>query len=228
MSKHQLKREHLQCYKGILTSSYNNEIFRMKLKVEDNPVLEKSIENIEYGIELEFYCNLGISTLFFHDINSCIDRDNNCSKCEEIKDKYYKFESNLYHLQLGDTFTIQAALVNNKQSELPVKIPFRDYERIIVACTDSGLRLNDTPEGIKEKVKIQEQRLQQEREEKKRWKKEENKRKRQGKWSRLDQWLTKYPNVMKIGVAIILTTVLNQMSNIIKFGKYLYSLFVSN
>ena len=236
MSKHSLEQEHLQDYTGILTShNRNNGNFKMALKVEDNPVLEKSIEKIESSIELEFCYNMGLSTLFFHDINSCPNQNENCPECEDIEKKHYKFEANLERLQVGDTFRIQAALVNNKQSELPVEIPFKAYERIIVACTECWLRLDDTPEGIKKKVKIEEQRLQREREEEDRQKekedrrkKEEDKRKRQEKWYRLDQWLAKYPNIMKIGVAIIGATVLNQIPNIVKLWKYLYRLFVSN
>ena len=236
MSEHRLKQKHLQDYTGILTShNRNNGNFKMALKVEDNPVLEKSIEKIESSIELEFYYNMGLSTLFFHDIHSCPNRNGRCPECEDIKDKHYKFEANLERLKVGDTFRIQAALVHNKQSELPVKIHFKAYERIIVACTESWLRLDDTPEGIKKKVEIEEQRLQREREEEDRQKekedrrkKEEDKRKRQEKLYRLDQWLAKYPNIMKIGVAIIGATVLNQIPNIVKLWKYLYRLFVSN
>ena len=207
----------------------------MALKVEDNPVLEKSIEKFESSIELEFYYNMGLSTMFFHDINSCPNRNGRCPECEAIKDKYYKFEANFDRLQVGDTFRIEAALVNNKQSELQVKIHFRDYERIIVACVDYQLRLNDTPEGIKKKVEIQEQKLQREREEEDRRKKEEDRqkeekdrRKRHEKWDRLEQWLAKYSNIMKIGGAIIAATVVNQIPIIVKFVKYLYRLFVSN
>ena len=43
MSEHRLKQEHLQDYTGILNSyNRNNGKFKMALKVEDNPVLEKS------------------------------------------------------------------------------------------------------------------------------------------------------------------------------------------
>ena len=76
-------------------------------------------------------------------------------------------------------------------------------------------------------MEIEKQRLQREREEEDRQRKEEDKRKRQKKWNRLDQWLAKYPNNMKIGVAIIGTTVLNQLPNIVKIVKYLYSIFIS-
>ena len=229
MSEHRLKQEHLQDYTGILTC-HNKNIgkFKMALKVEDNPVLEKSSEEIESSIELEFYYNIGLSTLFFHDIHSCPSRNGNCPECEDIKDKHYKFEANLDRLKVGDTFRIEAALINGKESELPVKIPFKDYERIIVAGSEYWLRLDDTPEGIKKKVEIEEQRLQREREEEDRRKEEEDRRKRQKKWNRLEQWLAKYPNIIKIGGAIIGATVVNQIPNIVKFVKYLFRLFVSN
>ena len=229
MSKHSLEQEHLQDYTGILTShNRNNGNFKMALKVEDNPVLEKSIEKIESSIELEFCYNMGLSTLFFHDINSCPNRNEKCPECEDITEKHFKFEANLERLQVGDTFKIKAALVHNKQSELLVKIHFKAYERIIVACTEYWLRLDDTPEGIKKKVEIEEQRLQREREEEDRRKEEEDRRKRQKKWNRLEQWLAKYPNIIKIGGAIIGATVVNQIPNIVKFVKYLFRLFVSN
>ena len=126
MSEYQLKQEHLQDYTGILTShNKNGGNFKMALKAEDNPVLQKSSEIIESNIELEFYYNMGLSTLFFHDIHSCPNRNGKCVECEDIKDKHYKFEANLDCLQIGDTFRIKAALVNNKQSELPVKIHFK-------------------------------------------------------------------------------------------------------
>ena len=143
MSQHSLKQEHLQDYTGILTShNRNNGKFKMALKVEDNPVLKRSSEKIESSIKLEFYYNMGLSTLFFHDINSCPSQNGNCPECEAIKDKHNKFEANLHRLKVGDTFRIQAALVHNKQSELPVKIHFKAYERIIVACTEYWLRLD--------------------------------------------------------------------------------------
>lgn len=52
MSEHRLKREHLQDYTGILTChNKSSGNFSMTLKVEDNPILEKSIEIIESSIE---------------------------------------------------------------------------------------------------------------------------------------------------------------------------------
>ena len=88
----------------------------MELKVEDNPVLERSVEKIESSIELEFYYNYGISTLFFHDIHSCPSRysqDESCAECDKMREIHDKFEANIYFLQVGDTFKIRAALINN-------------------------------------------------------------------------------------------------------------------
>ena len=204
MSKHSLEQEHLQDYTGILTShNRNNGKFKMALKVEDNPVLKGSSEKIEPNIELEFYYNMGLSTLFFHDINSCPNQNGRCPECEDIKDKHNKFEANLERLQLGDTFRIEAALVHNKQSELPVKIHFKAYERIIVACTEYRLRLDDTPEGIKKKVEIEEQRLQREQDEKAN--KEQARKDARGRKRKesIQQYFGKRPYLNQIIVSVI-------------------------
>ncbi len=88
MSEYQLKQEHLQNYTGILTRhNKNGGNFKMALKAEDNPVLQKSSEIIESNIELEFYYNMSPSTLFFHDIHSCPNRNGKCVECEVIKNK---------------------------------------------------------------------------------------------------------------------------------------------
>lgn len=240
MNEQPYKVEHLQEYTGILTSpDARNGKFKMELKVEDNPVLERSIEKIESSIELEFYYNMGLSTLFFHDIHTCpsnYNQDKQCRECENIKDIHRKFEANLSQLQIGDTFKIKAGLINDKNSELPVKIQsFKDYEPLTAACTEYWLRLDDTPEGINKKYELEQQKLQREREaeerrieEEKRRKEEEERRKKAEKWDKLEQWLAKYPNILKIGLVIIGATVLNQIPNIVKFVKYIYRLFVSN
>ena len=44
MSEQRYKVEHLREYRGILTSGIGNSRFKMELKVEDNPVLERSVE----------------------------------------------------------------------------------------------------------------------------------------------------------------------------------------
>ena len=225
MSEHRLKQEHLQDYTGILNSyNRNNGKFKMALKVEDNPVLEKSSEKIESSIELEFYYNMGLSTLFFHDIHSCPNRNGRCPECEDIKDKHYKFEANLERLKVGDTFKIEAALVNNKQSELPVKIHFKAYERIIVACTESWLRLDDTPEGIQKKVEIEEQRLQREQDEKANEEQARKDARRRKRKESIQRFFGKRPNLNQIIVSviggviagIILTTLVNPIPSLLR------------
>ena len=59
------KVKDLQDYTGILTQHVDRDNFKMELKVEDNPVLKKSVEEINSSIELVFHYNLGTSTLFF-------------------------------------------------------------------------------------------------------------------------------------------------------------------
>lgn len=230
MSEYLLKQEHLQDYTGILTSHNKNGNFKMALKVEDNPVLKKSIENIESNIELEFYYNIGLSTLFFYDIHSCPNRNGNCPECEDIKKKHHKFEANLDRLQIGDTFRIQAALVNNKQSELPVKIHFKAYESIIVACTEYRLRLDDTPEGIKKKVEIEEQRLQREQDKKANEEQARKDARRRKRKESFQQFFGKHPNLNQIIVSaiggviagIILTTIVNPIPRLF---RYIYIIF---
>ena len=225
MSKHSLEQEHLQDYTGILTShNRNNGNFKMALKVEDNPVLKGSSEKIEPNIELEFYYNMGLSTLFFHDIHSCPNQNGRCPECEDIKDKHLKFEANLERLQVGDTFSIKAALVHNKQSELPVKIHFKAYERIIVACTESWLRLDDTPEGIQKKVEIEEQRLQREQDEKTNEEQARKDARRRKRKESIQRFFGKRQNLNQIIVSviggviagIILTTLVNPIPSLLR------------
>ena len=71
MNEQRYKAEHLRDYTGILTHNDTRGSLKMELKVEDNPVLERSVEKNESSIELEFRYNLGTSTLFFHDILKC-------------------------------------------------------------------------------------------------------------------------------------------------------------
>lgn len=238
------KVKDLQDYTGILTQHVDSDNFKMELKVEDNPVLKRSVEEIDPSIELTFHHNLGTSTQFFHNIFRCpctrqSERRNEsgrCDKCDKVIETYDIFISNLNKLQVGDTFSIKAALINNKQSELPVRIQsFRDYQRIEVACVDYWLRLTDTPEGINKKYELKEQRLQREREEEDKRREEEDKRreeedkrKKREKWERLEQWLTKYPNILKIGGAILGVTVLNQIDHIFKGLKFLFKLIFPN
>ena len=100
MSEQPYKAEHLQEYTGILTSGIGNSRFKMELKVEDNPVLERSVEKIESSIELEFYYDWNPSTSFFHAIFSCPKHSKNeqCDECDNVKDKYYQTENNLKRL----------------------------------------------------------------------------------------------------------------------------------
>ena len=145
-------------------------------------------------------------------------------------------ETNLKHLQIGDTFIIMAALFKDGRSTLPGEInDFKNYQPLIVACEENRIRLPDTPEGINKKYELEQQKLQREREEEEKRIEEEEKRKieadkakRREKWDRLEQWLAKYPNIMTIGVAAIGITFLNQIPNIIKGVKYLYTLWFSN
>ena len=215
MNEHPYKVEHLREYTGILTSECSGGTFKMELKLEDNPVLERSVEKIESSIELEFYYNYGLSTLFFHDIHSCPSRysqDESCTECDKMREIYDKFEANIYFLQIGDTFKIKAALINNDQSELPAEIHnFEKRQPLTVACTEQRLRLDDTPEGINKKYELEQQRLQREREEEERRKEEEERRKeeeerqkekeerekRNEKWDRIEQWLDKRKNIQK-------------------------------
>ena len=147
-----------------------------------------------------------------------------CPECEDIKDKHYKFEANLERLKVGDTFKIEAALVNNKQSELPVKIHFKAYERIIVACTESWLRLDDTPEGIQKKVEIEEQRLQREQDEKANEEQARKDARRRKRKESIQRFFGKRPNLNQIIVSviggviagIILTTLVNPIPSLLR------------
>ena len=218
MNEHPYKEKHLEEYTGILTSlEAQSGRFKMELKVEDNPVIkERWTQKNESTIELEFKYNGGPSTMFFHDWRTCPICTNGeiCDEREEMQKMYDAFQSNLYHLQFGDTFRIRAALINNDQSVLPAEIhSFENYQPLLAACTYHRLRLDDTPEGINHKYKLEQQRLQEEREvevkrkaDEEQRKEEADKAKRREKWDRLEQRLANYPNIMKIGVAIIGTS----------------------
>ena len=237
MNEQPYDEKHLEEYTGILTSDdARNERFKMELKAEDNPVMERWTQKDKSTIELEFKYNLGPSTMFFHNRHTCplYLQNKKCRECERIREIYDIFEANLYQLQFGDTFSIRAALINNKQSVLPAEIhDFKRYQPLWVACTADRIRLDDTPEGIKKKHEREEQRLQREREEEERRIEEEERRieeeerrKKAEKWEKLEQWLAKYSNILKIGGTIIGTTVLNQIPNIIKGVKYLLKLWL--
>ena len=216
MNEQRYKAEHLREYTGILTSAISNSRFKMELKVEDNPVLKRSVEKIESSIELEFYYDWDPSTSFFHAIFSCPKHSKNeqCDECDNVKGKYYQTEDNLKSLQVGDTFRIKAALFKDRRSTLPPEvIDFKNYQPLIVACEEYRLRLPDTPAGINKKYELEQQRLQEEREAEEKRKEDEEQRKeeadkakRREKWDRLEQRLAKYPYTITIGVAIIGTS----------------------
>ncbi len=240
MNEQPYKVEHLQKYKGLLTSlEPQNGRFRMELKVEDNPVIkERWAEKNESTIELEFRYNGGPSVMFFHNRFTCpnyLERVD-CDECERMQKMYDVFAENLYHLQFGDTFRIEAALINNDQSVLPAEIhSFENYQPLLAACTNRRLRLNDTPEGINKRYEREQQRLQEaleaevkRREDEEKRKEEADKAKRKEKWDRLEQWLAKYPNTLKIGVTILGATVLNQIDHIFKGLKFLFKLIFPN
>ena len=55
---------------------------------------------------------------------------------------------------------------------------------------------------------------------------EEERRKKAEKWEKLEQWLAKYPNIMKISIAIIGTTIANQ--TLLFIGKKIYDFIFPN
>ena len=159
MNERRCKPEHLRLYQGVLTSGVQNDRFKMELKVEENPVLQRSKE-IEPSIELEFIYNYSYSLQFFHNIHSC--QIENCSDCDNTQKRYSRFEIDLSSLRLGDTFKISAALINNDYSELPREIgDIKKYQPLLVACPEyynqNTLRLPDTIEGINKKREYMEQ-----------------------------------------------------------------------
>ena len=235
MNEHPYKVEHLREYTGILTSKFSNSRFKMELKVEDNPVLKRSVEKIESSIELEFYYDWNPSTSFFHAIFSCPKHSKNeqCDECDNVKDKYYQTENNLKPLQVGDTFRIMAALFKDRRSTLPPEvIDFKNYQPLMVACDKSPLRLPDTPEGINKKYELEQQRLQREQEEEEKSKEDEEQAQKDAKTRKrnesIQQFFGKRPNLNQIIVTVIGTTIANQIPNIVKFVKYISRLFVSN
>lgn len=148
MNEKRYDKKHLKPYQGVLTSEVQNGRFKMELKVEDNDVLKRS-EKIESSIELDFKYDYSFSPQFFHNIHSC--QTENCSKCEEVRSAYYRYELDIIKLQLGDTCEIKAALVNNNCSELPREIrDFKAYGTLLVASPEyyqGPPRLRDTKEG---------------------------------------------------------------------------------
>lgn len=219
MNEQRYKTEHLENYIGILTNNDTPGKFKMELKVGDNPVLRRWTEKSESTIELEFKYNYGLSTPFFHDIHSCPLRragDESCPDCQNMSETYDEFVSNLEQLQLGDTFRIQAALINGKQSELPMSIPnFKAYEPLTVACEKYWLRLPDTPEGIKKKQEFVDQELEKEQDAETRREKERKKEKWRNFWMVLDGRFSKYPNIRNIAISVIVGIIIGVSSRII-------------
>ena len=234
MNEQRYKKEHLRYYRGILTSEVRGNDFKMELKIEDNSVLKRS-KNIKSNIELEFKYDSHQSTRFLHDIHLC--ETENCQICEVLQKTYNKFEQDIGKLQLGDTFEIRAALINNYESVLPREIgDFTAYQPLIATFgefPENSHRLPDTPEGINKKYEIEQQRLQSEREEEEKREEEEEKRKieadkaqRREKWDRLEQMFAKYPYTIAIGIAIIGTSLTYEGLRFI--GKKIISLIFPN
>ena len=233
MNEQPYKTEHLQDYQGILTSDdARSERFKMELKAEDNPVLERSIEKIESSIELEFYYNMGHAMLFFHDIFSCPSyrEKKECHECEKMREIDRKFSSNIKNLQVGDTFKIRAVLINNARSVLPREINnFKSYEPLIVACDEYSLRLPDTPEGINKKYALEQQRLQREQEEEEKSKEDEKQGKKDAKWreriEKFQQFFGESPYITQIITStiggliggIILTTIVEPIPRLFRW-----------
>ena len=238
MNEQPYNKDHLENYMGILTSKLRNGTFKMELKAEDNPVLERLIEKNESSIELEFRCDLRTTTAFYHNIVSCPLRnsqDEHCRDCENIKAIHNKFEARLYHLKEGDTFSIKAALMNNDKSVLPAEIhDFKRYQPLLVACSKKPLRLDDTPEGIDKKYELKEKRLQQEADEKANQEQAQKDAKRRKIKENIKQFFGKRPNLNQILISviggviagIILTIIANPILQ--RLFKYIYRLFVSN
>lgn len=218
MNEPSYKTDHLEEYRGILTEhNTHSGRFKMELKLADNSVLEKSVEEIESSIELEFCYNLGISTLFFHSGDGLTNRYNTFSE----------FTAELNKLQVGDTFKISAALINGKISELPMRIQsFKDYEPLTAACT-SELRLTDTEEGIKKKQELVDKRLKEEQELVTTREDEKKRAKWQKRKDSIKQYWGKDTNITKIIIIVVGTTIANQIPNLIKLVN-IYLSFVSN
>ena len=226
MNEQPYKEEHLQEYTGILTShDAHSENFKMELKAEDNPVMERWAQKDKPTIELEFRYNGGPSTMFFHNRQTCERIE--CPECARMQKRYDIFAANLYHLQCGDTFRIKAALINNDRSVLPAEIHnFENYQPLWVACTEYPLRLSDTPEGIKKKVELEQQRLQRERDKKTQQEEAEKKAKRKKRKESIKQFFGGRPYIAPIIVSviggIILTIIVQQTPRIF---KYLMNIF---
>ena len=237
MNEQPYDKEHLEAYTGILTSpDARTERFKMELKAEDNPVMKRWTQKNESTIELEFRYNLGPSTMFSHNMHTCPNnlQKVDCNECESIRKIYDIFVENLYHLQFGDTFQIKAALINNNQSVLPAEIRnFENYQPLLVACAESRLRLLDTPEGIKKKVELEEQRLQREQDEKANQEQTQKDARWRKRKEKIHQFFGESPYITQIiasaigGVfaGVILTTIVEPIPRLF---LYLYRLIFQN
>ena len=231
MNEQPYDQKHLEEYTGILTShNQHNGRFKMELKVEDNPVLkERWTEKNVSSIELEFRYNGGPSTMFFHNRHTCPTRTNGeiCDECERMQKIYDIFYANLHHLQFGDTFSIQAALINNDQSVLPAEIhSFKNFQPLLAACTGRRLRLDDTPEGNNKRYERDQQRKQLERESEVKRKEDEEQAQKDAKRRKIkesiQQYLGKRPNTNQIIITAVGTTIANQIPLIFQGLKYIY------
>ena len=211
MNKQPYDKNHLQEYTGILTSDdARSERFKMELKAEDNPVMERWTQKGKSTIELEFRYNLGPSTMFFHNMHTCPNNLQrvDCNECERMRKMYDVFVSNLYALHFGDTFKIKAALINNDESVLPAEIhSFENYQPLLVACTANQLRLDDTPEGIKKKYEREQQRLQREHEEEEKRREDEEQAQKDARWrkikEKIHEFFGKSPYITQIITSVI-------------------------
>ena len=175
--------------------------------------------------------------MFFHNMRTCPNNLQrvDCNECERMRKIYDIFSENLYPLRFGDTFKIQAALINNDQSVLPAEIhSFENYQPLLAACTEYPLRLDDTPEGINKKYEREQQRLQREREEEEKRMEDEEKAQTDAKWrerkEKFQQFFGDSPYITQIITStiggliggIILTTIVEPIPRLF---RWIISLF---
>ena len=234
MNEQPYQLKHLREYTGILTSpDARGDTFTMEIKAEDNPIMERWTQKNGDTIELDFRYDIENSTMFFHNWRTCENRINGveCKECQRMSRNDHIFKKKLSHLQFGDTFKIRAALINNRQSELPAEIhDFKSFQPLLVACEGDSIRLPDTPEGIKKKYEREQQRLQRERDAEEKRKEDEEQAQRDAKWTKrketLKQFFGKRQTINQIIGIVIATTIANQI--LPHVFKYIYRLFVSN
>ena len=221
MNEHPYDPKHLQEYTGILTSpDARGEEFKMELKAEDNPVMERWTQKEKSTIEVEFRYNLGPSTMFFHNWQTCPNYLNqvDCNNCTEMRVRYDIFKKELFRLQFGDTFKIKAALINNDQSVLPAEIhSFENYQPLLAACTTDAIRLPDTPEGIQKKYEREQQRLIEEHEAEEKRKADEAQARKDAKWENIKETLQQIFGEGPYSITIIGTAIGSVLAGII-FG----------